>query len=36
MNEVGIKIIKGQEVLKINHENKDVKNIILKIIRNRG
>ena len=30
MNEVGIKIIKGQEVIKINHENKNVKNIILK------
>ena len=29
MNEVGIKIIKGQEVSKINHENKNVKNIVL-------
>ena len=27
MNEVGIKIIKGQEVLKINHENKNVKKL---------
>ena len=30
MDQVGIKIIKGQEVLKINHENKKVKNIVLK------
>ena len=29
MQEVGIKIIKGQEVLKINHKNKNVKSIIL-------
>lgn len=30
MNEVGVKIIKGQEIVKINHENKKVKNIVLK------
>ena len=30
MNEVGIKIIKGQEIIKINHENRKVKNIVLK------
>ena len=30
MDQVGIKIIKGQEVLKINHENKKVKNVVLK------
>ncbi len=29
MNEVGIKIIKGKEVIKINHKNKKVTNIIL-------
>lgn len=30
MNEVGIKIIKGNEVVQINHENKRVKNVVLK------
>ena len=30
MNEVGVKIIKGQEIVKINHENRKVKNIVLK------
>ena len=30
MNEVGVKIIKGQEIIKINHENRKVKNIVLK------
>ena len=30
MSQVGIKIIKGQEVLKINHENKKVKNVVLR------
>ena len=30
MNEVGIKIIKGNEVVQINHENKKVKNVVLK------
>ena len=30
MNEVGIKIIKGNEVVQINHKNKRVKNVVLK------
>ena len=30
MQEVGIKVIKGQEVLKINHQNKKVNSVVLK------